>query len=62
MFKDNVLVEIYEEEKTQTPPQSKPFIPKPGSIQKNNHNIQSNNRPGHHRSVDNRRRVVSVYE
>lgn len=61
MFKDNVLVDVYEEETVSTPqpkPQI-PYVPKPGSIQRNSHYVH-NNRGG--KSVDQKRRVASVYD
>ena len=64
-FKDNVLVEITEEEMLIAPPQpqqSIPYVPRPGSIHKNSQVPPLQQQRGqNYRSIDNKRKVLSVH-
>lgn len=77
IFKDNVLVEIIEEElpvapvvHQSRPNHSRPYIPRPGSIQKNSNSSNTNipplqqqqGMPINYRSIDKKRKVLSVYD
>ena len=46
------------------PQQSIPYIPRPGSIHKNSHAppLQPQNHPKNFRSIENKRKVLSVHE